>query len=51
MSKTIVNIPNFEGFYCSWIDEEINHIVKSEAEYMALAYNLSDYKQQELEES
>ena len=51
MSKTIVNIPNFEGFYCSWIDEEINHIARSEAEYYAEDYDLSEDKQQEIEES
>ena len=39
MSKTIVNIPNFEGFYCSWLDEEINHIARSEAEYYAEEYD------------
>ena len=48
MSKTIVNIPNFEGFYCSWIDEEINHIVRSEAEYYAEEYNISDEKKEEI---
>ena len=51
MSKTIVNIPNFEGFYCSWIDDEINHIARSEAEYYAEEYDLSEDKQQEIEES
>ena len=50
MSKTIVNIPNFEGFYCSWLDEEINHIARSEAEYFAEEYDLSEDKQQEIEE-
>ena len=51
MSKTIVNISNFEGFYCSWLDEEINHIARSEAEYYAEEYDLSEDKQQEIEES
>ena len=51
MSKTIVNIPTFEGFYCSWIDEEINHIARMEAEYYAEEYDLSQDKQQEIEES
>ena len=51
MSKTIVNIPNFEGFYCSWLDEEINHIARCEAEYFAEEYDLSEDKQQEIEES
>ena len=50
MSKTIVNIPNFEGFYCSWIDEEINHIARSEAEYYADELNLSDEKKEEIRE-
>ena len=31
MSKTIVNIPNFEGFYCSWLDQEINNIKNHKA--------------------
>ena len=51
MSKTIVNIPNFEGFYCSWLDEEIDHIANLEAEYYAEEYDLSEDKQQEIEES
>ena len=51
MSKTIVNIPNFEGFYCSWLDDEINHIARNEAQYYAEEYDLSEDKQQEIEES
>ena len=51
MSKTIVNVPNFEGFYCSWIEQEIDHITRTDSEYYAEEYDLSEDKQQEIEES
>ena len=38
MSKTIVNVPNFEGFYCSWIEQEIDHITRTDSEYYAEEY-------------
>ena len=50
MSKTIVNIPNFEGFYCSWLDSEMDNVAQMESEYYAKEYNLSDEKKEEIKD-
>tara|TARA_B100000424_G_scaffold82317_1_gene61676 strand:- start:7 stop:678 length:672 start_codon:yes stop_codon:yes gene_type:complete len=50
MSKTIVNIPNFEGFYCSWLDSEMDNVAQMESEYYAEEYNLSDEKKEEIKD-
>ena len=44
MSKTLIELPNFEGFDYSWIDSEFNNIAEMESEYYADEYNLSDEK-------
>ena len=50
MSKTIVNLPNFEGFYCSWLDSEMDNVAQMESEYYADEYNLSDDKKEEIKD-
>ena len=50
MSKTIIELPNFEGFDYSWIDSEFDNIATSESEYFAEEYNLSDNKKEEIRE-
>ena len=42
MSKTLIELPTFEGFDYSWIDSEFDNIATSESEYFAEEYNLSD---------
>ena len=50
MSKTIIELPNFEGFAYSWIDSEFDVIAENESEYFAQEYNLSDDKKEEIRE-
>ena len=50
MSKTIIELPNFEGFNYSWIDSEFDHIAQMESEYYAEEYDLSDDKKEEIRE-
>ena len=50
MSKTIIELPNFEGFDYSWIDSEFDVIAQNESEYYANEYNLSDEKKEEIRE-
>ena len=50
MSKTIIELPNFEGFDYSWIDSEFDNIAQNESEYFAEEYNLSDEKKEEIRE-
>ena len=50
MSKTLIELPNFEGFDYSWIDSEFDNIATSESEYFAEEYNLSDNKKEEIRE-
>ena len=48
MEKTLIELPNFEGFSYSWIDSEMDNIAESESEHFAEEYNLSDEKKEEL---
>ena len=48
MSKTTIELPNFEGFDYSWIDSEMNNVAQMESEYYAEEYNLSDEKKAEI---
>ena len=41
MSKTIIELPNFEGFDYSWIDSEFNVLAENESEYYSNELNLS----------
>ena len=50
MSKTLIELPNFEGFDYSWIDSEFDVIAQNESEYYADEYNLSDEKKEEIRE-
>ena len=50
MSKTLIELPNFEGFDYSWIDSEFDNIAQNESEYFAEEYNLSDDKKEEIRE-
>ena len=50
MSKTLIELPNFEGFDYSWIDSEFDVIAENESEYFAQEYNLSDEKKEEIRE-
>ena len=50
MSKTLIELPNFEGFDYSWIDSEFDNIAQNESEYFAEEYNLSDEKKEEIRE-
>ena len=50
MSKTLIELPNFEGFDYSWIDAEMDNIAQMESEYFAEEYNLSDDKKEEIRE-
>jgi len=50
MSKTIIELPNFEGFDYSWIDSEFDVIAQNESEYYADELNLSDEKKEEIRE-
>jgi len=50
MSKTTIELPNFEGFDYSWIDSEFDNIAQMESEYYAEEYNLSDDKKEEIKE-
>ena len=50
MSKTLIELPNFEGFDYSWIDSEFDVIAENESEYFAQEYNLSDDKKEEIRE-
>ena len=50
MSKTLIELPNFEGFDYSWIDSEMDNIAQMESEYYAEEYNLSDEKKEEIRE-
>ena len=50
MSKTLIELPNFEGFDYSWIDSEFDVIAENESEYYADEYNLSDEKKEEIRE-
>ena len=50
MSKTIIELPNFEGFDYSWIDSEMDNVAQMESEYYAEEYNLSDDKKEEIRE-
>ena len=51
MSKTIIELPNFEGFDYSWIDSELNHVADMESDYYAEEYNLSDKKKEEIRDN
>ena len=48
MEKTLIELPNFEGFDYSWIDSEFDVIAQNESEYYADEYNLSDEKKEEI---
>ena len=48
MEKTIIELPNFEGFNYSWIDAEFDNIAQYESEYFAEEYNLDDEKKEEI---
>ena len=48
MSKTTIELPNFEGFDYSWIDSEMNNVAQMESEYYAEEYNLSEEKKEEI---
>ena len=50
MSKTIIELPNFEGFDYSWIDSEFDVLAQNESEYYADELNLSDDKKEEIRE-
>ena len=50
MSKTLIELPNFEGFDYSWIDSEFDNVAQMESEYYAEEYNLSDEKKEEIRE-
>ena len=50
MDKTIIELPNFEGFDYSWIDSEFDNVAQMESEYYADEYNLSDDKKEEIRE-
>ena len=50
MSKTIIELPNFEGFDYSWIDSEFDILAQNESEYYANELNLSEEKKEEIRE-
>jgi len=50
MSKTLIELPNFEGFDYSWIDSEFDVLAQNESEYYADELNLSDEKKEEIRE-
>jgi len=50
MEKTLIELPNFEGFDYSWIDSEFDNIAQNESEYFAEEYNLSEEKKEEIRE-
>ena len=50
MEKTLIELPNFEGFDYSWIDSEFDNIARNESEYFAEEYNLSEEKKEEIRE-
>ena len=50
MSKTLIELPNFEGFDYSWIDSEFDNVAQMESEYYADEYNLSNDKKEEIRE-
>jgi len=50
MSKTTIELPNFEGFDYSWIDSEFDNVAQMESEYYAEEYNLSDEKKEEIKD-
>lgn len=50
MSKTTIELPNFEGFDYSWIDSEFDNVAQMESEYYSEEYNLSDEKKEEIRE-
>ena len=50
MSKTIIELPNFEGFDYSWIDSEFDVLAQNESEYYADELNLSDEKKEEIKD-
>ena len=50
MSKTLIELPNFEGFDYSWIDSEFDILAQNESEYYADELNLSDEKKEEIRE-
>ena len=42
MDSSLIAIPNFEGFAYSWIDEEMDHIVRNDLEYYEEEYELNE---------
>ena len=50
MSKTIIELPNFEGFDYSWIDSEMDNVAQMESGFYADELNLSDEKKEEIRE-
>jgi len=50
MSKTIIELPNFEGFDYSWIDSEMDNVADMESGYYADELKLSDEKKEEIRE-
>ena len=50
MSKTIIELPNFEGFDYSWIDSEFDVLAQNESEYYADELDLSDEKKEEIKD-
>ena len=48
MQKTIIELPNFEGFDYSWIDAEFDNIAQYESEHFAEEYDLSEEKKEEI---
>ena len=50
MSKTIIELPNFEGFDYSWIDSEFDVLAQNESEYYADELNLSHEKKEEIKD-
>ena len=51
MSKTLIELPNFEGFDYSWINSEFDVLTQNESEYYADELNLSDEKKEEIREN
>ena len=50
MPKTLIELPNFEGFDYSWIDSEFDVLAENESEYYSDELNLSDEKKEEIRE-
>ena len=51
MDSSLIEIPNFEGFSYSWIDQEMEYSASNDLEYYEEEYELTEEEKEEVESS